>query len=450
MTMLESVTIKRHIEIFVEKVRINADHLKRHRPYAGVVIIGLAALLTGQCERSRFIQALEMANLDAWVVSHHTDLSRDIVMIDIGDNDYKETFDRKSPLDRGKVRKLIVLIAKAGASVIAVDLDTADWTPQDLPPDWLREGIRPGHQTPTIIWARTTHEAEGGHLLLNRFAGRDDTTPIQAADETVCWGVPEVLESGGFVRAYHRNISLGATTVPSLAAAAAAAFREPRPHYETTGSVNCSILSHRFDDRASPAILRTGGRRFPRYHPPELELMGTSPSDAGTPVVTPLSDKIVILGGSFAEARDSYWTAAGKRDGIEVLATAIDSEMHKPMPLEASGLLFYIVDIVFGLIILLTGRLLPYSGSLLVVVGAIPVAAVVGSFLAFSSWSYFASFMPVLLGVFLHKLFDDWWEALKTREKGGVLRDQLDEMVDSEETLSKRKTLTTRVTRGRA
>ncbi len=435
-----------HFEIFVDKVRRNADHLNQHRPYAGFVIIAVAALLTGQCERTRFIHSLEMANLDAWVVSQKSDLSQDIALIDINDDDYQKTFNRESPLKQDKVKELIVSIAKAGPSVIVVDIDTADWPKEDPPSGWLRRAI-PGLPVPIVIWARTTHKVDGGHLLLDRFAGRDDTVPIQAGDETVCWGVPEVLESGGFVRAYHRNISLGATTVPSLAAAAASAFREPRPHLDQTGSVNCSVLSHKFDDRASPAILQTGSRRFPRYHPAELrELVGTPSSDTGTP----LSNKIVVLGGSFAEARDSYWTAGGKRDGIEILATAIDTEMRSPMPLEPSRALFYVLDIVFGLLILLVGRLLPRAIGLLFVVVAIPIAAVAGSFLAFSSWSYFASFMPVLLGVFLHKVFDDWWESYQAREKGNVLRDQLDELIYSEETLSQRKTLTTRITRGPA
>lgn len=450
--MHESVTIKSHVEIFVEKVRDNAKHLKRHRPYAGFVIIGLAALLTGQCERTRFVQALEMANLDAWLVSQHTSLSRDVALIDIDDHDYRDenTFKGSSPLKQEEVKKLIALIAKAGASVIVVDIDTADWKKDDLPRIWLRREITSG-QLPIVVWARTTHEVKGGPLLLNGYAGRDVTEPIRADDETVCWGVPKVMESGGFVRAYPRHISLGTTSVPSLAVATATVFDDPHPHDDETGSPNCSFLSRKFEGGVSTAILQTGSRRFTRYHAADLKAFMDGPQgDTGArPGKTPLSGKVVVLGGSFPEARDSYWTPVGNRDGIELLATAIDTERHTPMSLETSRVLFYVIDIVVGLLILLVGRLLPRTGSLLFVVGAIPVAAFLGSLLAFWS-SYYASFMPVLVGVFLHKLFDDWWEAFKSREKGMVLRDQLDELIYSEETLSERKTLTTRITRGPA
>ncbi len=436
--MLTSVTIERHIKSFVKKVSHNADHLKLHRPVAGFVIIGLAALLTGQCERSRFIHALEMANLDAWVVSQNSEISRQIALIDIDDSEYqnKSTFEGHSPLKPDEVKKLIALIARGGAGVIVVDIDTTDWREQDLPSGWLRSAA-PDRALPIVIWARTTHPLDGGPLLLSNVAGRDDTT-IPTDDQTLCWGIPKVLESGGLLRAYPRYITLGTTSVPSLAAAAAAAFHDPRPHYEKTGSINCNILSRNFEDGPSAAVLRTGNRRFARYHPAELREFMASPA---VDKVTPLSGKVVVLGGSFAAARDSYWTAVGPRDGIEILATAIDSELHKPMPLEASVVLFYVIDVLVGLLILLISRLLPKSWSLLFVVLAVPASAFAGSLLAF--WSgYFASFMPVLAGVFFHKLFDDWWEARKSGKK-------LEEY--SEETLSERTTLTTtRMTEGRA
>jgi CHASE2 domain-containing sensor protein len=378
-----------------------------------------------------------MANLDAWVVTQDSELSREIVLLDIDNDEYQKTFEGHSPLKPEEVTNLISLIAKAGAGVIIVDIDTTDWTEQNLTSGWLKPAA-PDRLLPIVIWARTTQQVDGGPIVLSNVAGRKDTT-MPTNDQTLCWGVPKVLESGGLLRAYPRYITLGKTAVPSLAAAAAAAFHDPRPHYEKTGSINCNILSRNFDDGPSAAVLRTGSRRFARYHPAELrEFMAPPVVDQATP----LSGKVVILGGSFAAARDSYWTARGQRDGIEILATAIDSELNKPMSLEKSAVLFYVIDVLVGLLILLVSQVLPKTWSLLFVVLAVPAAAFAGSLFAF--WSgYFASFMPVLAGVFFHKLFDDWWEARKSGEKP-------DDLTCSEESLSERTTLTTvRITEGR-
>src|SRR5882757_6414810 len=118
-----SFTIKEWRRDFVEKVHLNAGHLRRHPPYVGFVIIVLAALLTHSCEKTRMMQSLEMANLDAWVAAQKTVLVKDIILVEIDQDDYdvKTTFDRRSPLNKDEIKKLIGLIANAGASVVVVD-----------------------------------------------------------------------------------------------------------------------------------------------------------------------------------------------------------------------------------------------------------------------------------------------------------------------------------------
>ncbi|MGH9421645.1 MAG: CHASE2 domain-containing protein, partial [Thermoanaerobaculia bacterium] len=384
-------------------------------PIVGLVIIVLAALTTGSLEKTRFLQALEMANLDAWIVSQNPSPSKDIVMVDIDQNDYHSAFASTSPLVAEGVKNLITKIASAGARVIVVDLDTAHWTREDLPPGWLERLPHPLTADPSrVIWARTMSEERDGPVLQSRLAGREDKD-LDEGKNTICWGVPEILQSGGVVRSYRARIptTIAGTTVPSLATAAAILFasadhrasRPTRPVRVT--AVNCDAVSSQFESVYETLILKAGSLKFDKYHS----------ADVRAHEGFPLLGKIVVLGGTFAEARDSYHTPAGTKDGLEILATAIASELDDPKPLEPSGWEFITVDIVLGLLLLLAGRLLPRVIDLLVVILGVPVAAFLGSYALYHSSSYFFSFMPVLLGVFLHKVFDQWREGHRASKK---------------------------------
>ena len=50
-----------------------------------------------------------------------------IAVVPVTDDDYKDLFDGKSPLQPAVVLQLIKACAVAGAKVIAVDLDTSEW-----------------------------------------------------------------------------------------------------------------------------------------------------------------------------------------------------------------------------------------------------------------------------------------------------------------------------------
>ncbi|HEY2092960.1 MAG TPA: CHASE2 domain-containing protein [Thermoanaerobaculia bacterium] len=405
------------LEKFAVKIRQNALRLwtTRHFPFDGLVVIALAAIATHSCEQTRFMHALEMANLDAWVASEDPKPSRDIVLVDIDDKDYDQSFKQTSPLKADEVKKLVTAVVNAGAALVVVDLDTSAWTAADLPTTWLSRSA-----SSKVIWARTT-AGQGPGLVLNNVAGWSQRPDLPSE---VCWGVPQVVLSGGIVRAYPPRIPIPQATVPSLAAAATAVFArqtdgEEREYAPASRLVrNCEALSFQFSGEPEAAILRSGRASFPMYHARDARTFAT-----WNEMRTPLTDKLVVLGGTYAQARDRYLTPAGDRFGIQIVATAIQSELNRPIPLDASTSFFFTVDIVLGLILLALGSILPRFSAMWVVMGGIPAAAFLGSFIVFrSAPAHFFSFLPVLLGVFFHKVIEEWRDGVGAGRKHERLR----------------------------
>jgi len=65
---------------------------------------------------------------------------------------------------------------------------------------------------------------------------------------------------------------------------------------------------------------------------------------------------------------------------------------------------------VVGLTLLLVTYWLPRGWALIIALIAIPILALLASLLLFQSLGYFASFIPVLAGVFVHELIEHNYE----------------------------------------
>jgi CHASE2 domain-containing sensor protein len=399
------------------KTRRNFHHFRKHPPLAGFVIILLAASLTSCFEHTGFLHSLTMANFDSYIVSQDPIRSSKVALVVIDEEDYKDTFKGTSPLDQVQVMSLIRSIAAAGPTAIVVDLDTSHWAPSSTTPKWSGALKRLPSGTPPIIWARPVSREEGQPEQLSAVGGKRDADLI---DRSLCWGVPEVLATRGVVRSYRPLVRLGNGTVPSLASAAAIVSRTAKTQSpvlsgEAVAAPNCKELSVLGKPATKEALLKAGVLTFPTYTSSQLREFQDFPFE----------DKVVVLGGTYPEARDTSGTPLGPRAGIEILATAIDSELDHPMPLHPSGWRFFTIDILLGIFLLMAGHILPKVLGVPFVIVGVPAAAIAGSFIVFQSASYFFSFMPVLFGIFLHRFFDEWWEGLEMREKDSKLRKEI-------------------------
>jgi len=393
----------------------------KNLPTGGFVIIIIAASLSSWFEHTGFVQALKMANFDAFVVSQNPVHSEKVVRVEIDEEDYKDekTFKRTSPLSQSQVMSLVESIAKARPIAIVVDLDTSDWDPTKITPAWIGAPPRLPSDTPAMIWARPLSRKEGQPAQLSAVAGKRD---VDLIDGSLCWGVPEVLETRGVVRSYRPLVPFGSGTVPSLASAAAIVFRSGErrsgaPSGEPAAAPNCKVLSYLGKPATKEALLKTGALKFDIYTSSQVRKFKGFP----------FQGKLVVLGGTFPEARDQLSTPVGQRPGIEILATSIDSELGRPIPLHPPLWRFFTVDILFGFALLLVGHFLPKKLRVPFVL-LLLAAAIVCSFLIFDLSWYFFSFMPVLIGIFLHRVLDEWWEGLGRRKKTDDVRSPVSEM----------------------
>jgi hypothetical protein len=113
-------------------------------------------------------------------------------------------------------------------------------------------------------------------------------------------------------------------------------------------------------------------------------------------------------------ARDEYLTPLGKMAGVEVLANAIETEIHggvralKPWAL-------ILLDLVMGSLIVLIYFLLPgkpRAAVLWSILVTLAVPLMIG-FISFYGLTVFLNFVPIMLGMVVHQMYEGTKEAVK-------------------------------------
>ncbi|SVD86106.1 uncharacterized protein METZ01_LOCUS438960, partial [marine metagenome] len=124
-----------------------------------------------------------------------------------------------------------------------------------------------------------------------------------------------------------------------------------------------------------------------------------------------LKDRIVVIGGSFAENRDNYLTPIGMMPGAMILINAMHSllqygQMERPSPWLLYGLelvLILIASVIFALTETFAAKLI---SGLVTLILLLPLTF---SFFKYGLWLDFA--LP-LLGVQIHETVTRWERTL--------------------------------------
>src|SRR5436309_8694376 len=118
----------------------------RHLAHAMPVIVGVTAL-TWVADRLHLLDSFHFFAMDVFVASAAPPQSDTAVIVDISDDDYREMFNARSPLDPTKLAQIIDDVAKSNPAVIAVDVSTSDSSDADL--------LKRFRAAPVpIVWAR--------------------------------------------------------------------------------------------------------------------------------------------------------------------------------------------------------------------------------------------------------------------------------------------------------
>jgi CHASE2 domain-containing sensor protein len=343
------------------------------------IVLGLIILLVGLLFSFSIGESLVGKVLAQWTLDRFIrwDPPREedqIVLIDITEEDYAQVFGRRRPLDPATVITLVRAGYVAGARLIAVDINTADW-PQESE-RLLTSGIPSGA---AVVWARDFYlDRRSGkpHRKLDRLLG-----DVPASNRE-CYGVPALEQGGGIVRYFYSGLKFE-MWVPSFIdqiayRSANDSCLQPQEREEELRIIDFSaqIRTESASTLLEQSKQKDWGRR-PEY-----------------------ADKILILGGSFHSGSDTSLTPVGEMSGLEIAGRALSSVLRKKARREIGKSLSVLVDSVIGFFLFLVGlrsRGVQLFFALVVVI--------LGGFLClyiFRQYYLFVSVIPFAIGSVVH------------------------------------------------
>jgi CHASE2 domain-containing sensor protein len=364
---------------------------KRRRPAsrffgAAIVILGVTAA-TAALGHLGVLDHFETAGLDSFNLMQRVRNPREVVMTGITDTDYQgDLFKGTSPLACASIRRILTAIAAGKPRVIGVDLDTTEGDfacLAGLPPEW-----------PPIVWAQDAiwddHERAFG--LLPVLAGN---VTLRTKDRAGVVQFPQ--DADGVIRRFVRS-------VPVRGGGEAESFP-----WMVVKTATTSETPH--EDEHDALRLNFAGERF-----------GFSPLSVGSVLTiveqgdasgwrsnSPLAERIALLGGYYRAARDSYVTPVGPMNGVQIIAQAIESELHHGGIRPLNEWLAILLEILSGvLLVAVHHRLHGRPGRALILSAVlIPVLVLASSLIAFSTLALWFNFVPVVVSVLIHQLWEN-------------------------------------------
>jgi CHASE2 domain-containing sensor protein len=333
-----------------------------------------------------WLHSCETAGLDLALQLRPLASSTHVVLVSITDADYSTLFDASSPLNRDVLASLLTAVARGRPALIAVDLETEPLSME------VRVHGRGGIEWPPVFWALTGRVHEGV------FHPSSDPTALETHFAAAV--IPQ--DRDGVVRRYRRAFRLERGQIDSLPWRITRAFCERSPG----AAPACPrLISEAVDDSDELLLNFTGDRfAFSRISASDVIAAAEGP---GWQVAGPLRDKIVVIGGEYEASRDFHVTPVGTLAGLEVVGQAIESELQGGGIRVADEFLMLGLEILGGFMIAFFHHHFRVRTAMLLSLVGVPLIALGSSWLAFFSFSRWGNFVPVLLAVLVHELYED-------------------------------------------
>lgn len=364
--------------------------LGRELPWALLAIAIISGLVL-TAEHLGWLNGIEMASLDALVrFQRPLPDSSNLFIVEITDADYERYFHGVSPLDPDELGKVLRAVLDTGANVVAVDIDTAASSMSALNSKW-RLGA-----DPRLVWASVpaaSPASESGEEATVGAPGNVMGSPLVPG---MRYGLPLFPAAADCkVRQYQRTFQSADGPVNSLAWEIVKAMPSPAPH-----GGNEVILNFHGTNDQFPAIQAGEFLRDPNSGP--------------KPNFGVLRGKTVLVGGSYAAARDEYLTAVGRMPGVELMAYAVESDLTGGGVREFFTAGALAIDFGLGILIVLCFYFIKsVRTAFWVSLVGTSLLALAASGLAFRAAFYWIDFVPLLIAMLLHQLLD---HAVRYRE----------------------------------
>nr|QEO73729.1 hypothetical protein [uncultured bacterium] len=362
----------------------------------------LAGFFTLVLNRAGLLNQLETTFLDAQMRLDVPDEESQVVIVDITQKDFENVFRGQTrPLQPDALRTLINAVAKGQPCVIAVDVDThfAQFKDFNVSNEW-----------PPVIWSREIAElpADVGQkpVPLDVLGGQNPALNEKS-------GIPLLIEDAGsrIVRRYVRVIE---TTLGKQPSFAWAVYKERQGR--DCGGVRLPAL----EEGTEPLSIRysRGREGVGRTRLTASDAIAYA-RDADWPKSGLLKNKIVIIGGSYL-GEDRHDTPLGELTGSEVIANVVETELRGGGIRPPNSLTMGLLLLFDGFLLIALFQLLPLRKALLLSLPIIALLSLACSLLTYGSFSRWALFAPVMIGVTLAELLDmvkdvykDWIKRAK-------------------------------------
>jgi CHASE2 domain-containing sensor protein len=411
-----------------------------------LVILGLITVL----KSLHMFDRMEVAGLDYFVRTQARPVPRDIFLVEISDDDYKNSFHSTSPLDPDQVLNIIEAVQSAGVSVIGMDLDTRGngWRTQCVDSRAIYQKVLDPNSN--VVWAlvpaedRRTAKSKNAALFMQPVLGG------RLAEDSRMGVVRFPVEIDGSVRRYHENFE-----IQFLKSQAEAETEDPGVACDfktllaikenSNGTTVVKAFPHAvasvLKSLANPGSLtktekHEGGSTeeehyiaFPSSHyqfqtieaTEFLKWQNLSKENGEQQAQSAIWNKVfhagsgsrppvILIGGTFEAARDAYRTPVGDLDGLELLATAVESEINPEGVIREFPLAWEIViDILLavGLVwIYFRNRYHPWRALVYSVAVILFLPFLVSLSIFWLGGLRWLSFVPIGVGMLIHQLIE--------------------------------------------
>ena len=383
--------------------------------------VGLAAsLVVSGASSLGYLEGWQARALDLLQRLQGRQLPHDVVIVAIDEAAF-EGLGRRQPLARDYLARVVRGVAKSGAAAIGLDIALATPTTPDGDAALAAaiRGVADGALSRVVVLGP-----------LGAGAGPLSEAALGTSVVVASPAVPS--DNDGFIRRIDPVIpGPGGRPSPTLGLAVAARLAGlDRQGLEEAIAAGRPLALPRLHSsgalarEGSPVEARAGSEWPINYVGPHgsfltisSDIMATVGDAEGEPAAdNPLRDRVVLIGGTFADSRDFYPTPHGLMPGVEVHANVVHMlttrRFIQPSNWVAGFAINAAVVLVAG-VVLLTLR--PVPGTLVCVLGAL-VLGVPAALLAFDRGGYWIDFVLPVLATSLMGLGSDALDRRRFRD----------------------------------
>ena len=367
--------------------------------------------------------------------------AKDVVLLFITEDEYRQGFHNTSPLSRSRLADTIEMLVKLKTKVIVLDLDISDQTSEDHKlSDVLARAsavgvpvIVPGNftemendeqsQSVDNHYLELPYPDEKFHFTKDGFILFEDASPgKQWVGKVMYGGVDFRLDSDGIFRhavslymikdESYNNSQRPVPSIPVVVAAAYWGITEKGLERGISNIHNGNITFSGKDIHYKHDIhIHTGrgGRITPNFignykyfdHEVNLTRLFDDYGPGKAEGMTIFRDKVVIIGGTY-DKNDFYVTPVGRMSGMEIIANITQSILNRNLITHTNFWKAFIIEVLLGTLVALAFILMSrFWATLICFITLMPVVTV-ASLWAFASTYYWFDFIPAIAGVLLH------------------------------------------------